>query len=235
MSVQLINQAGTWLLTGPAVPLVSRGRITALGSTQHTVSVGDQDYLLGMISGLSVQVGDPVTIDWANRVIIGKPTTDAPSVGTPGIKPPSITRFDVTVQAVTSATYLESENRWSDGELLAAPGRSGAWFYGSALANTLVGASVETISIYLPAIRLENTLVLGVHTHAQAPTGAPVLTAQIPLDSARDWVVLPSSLVSALQAESARGVGITSTTGDNQFAGVPGDPLSGAIRITGTR
>lgn len=110
----------------------------------------------------------------------------------------------------------------------------GAWFYGSKIADTLGGANVSRIEIWISAAQLFGANPnIGYHGYKTKPGSMPTINAATPI-AVRDgsWVQLPTSFGQFLASNNG-GIG-TLHGGYNKFRSLAQDARSGALRITST-
>lgn len=235
MAVRVDWVNGSPAVTGPMKPLSPMGKITATGTPRATVTVDGVQYLLYYRSGYTPAVNDDVEINWATGIIQGKVTgLDNPT--SPGENAGGSTPFDVTIRAGNSGRYQSGSGWWSN-DPRASNSNNGIWTYENRVADAVGGGTVATIDIYLPLIQQLGNCSVGVHPHAGLPAGAPTITSLTPLALGQrsGWVRLPQ-FFGPYVAAGGRGIGVTAPGGgDNIWRGTAGDPLSGALRITGTR
>ncbi len=235
MVLQLQHDAGQLIATGPAKPLNPIGTVKVAGTPISTVTVDGVDYPMSRLATYTPRPGDVVVLDWSSATINGLRTT---SPEPPPPVPPEgggAEPLDLTVQAASSGNYWRGGGIWNSTDPRASTNNTGAWFYGSKISDSLVGAALSGASVFLPAARQPGTVLLGLHPHLTQPGGQPTVSSATAIPSATGWVPLPSGFAAALQSGAARGLTVQSSNGDNLWRGVPADPLSGAIRFTGTR
>lgn len=230
--VQIESRNGSLVMTGPAVAKPVEGVISAAGSPKATVTVGGKDYLMQLRDGYTAVVGDPVTVNWVTRLIEGKVT--APSVppsGSPGSSGPPPGAFELVFQAQDSGSWNGS--RYYLNDVQASDSIMGAWWYGNAIFDTLNGANVTSVEIYLPLIQELGVATIGRHGYG-VNTGVWVGQVDgVALAPRNGWVPLPLSYADLTTGVS--GISVTSGNGLNRWKGVQADGLSGAIRIRGTK
>lgn len=233
MYVQIDRANGVMSLTGPAQQLNPMGVIKAVGSPKATVTVDGKDYVLGMRDGYSPVVGDEVEINWATGIIQGKVTAAAtPVAPLTGGAAVGTSFSGMVVQAIGSGNFWSG--RWNKDEPWASTSNRGAWFYGSALRDSLAGASITSAEIFLPATALAGSVQMGLHAHASRPGGAPGGTSFATLPGANGWVPLPAGFAEWLR-DNIGGVAVDSANGLNKWTGRASDGYSGAMRFSGTR
>jgi hypothetical protein len=210
MSVQIEARNGRLIVTGPSAPLPSVGVVTAGGSPKCTVTAGGTEYLLGYVTGYTPVVGDTVGIDWTKPWIQGK--FSAAPVAAPPLENPA--------PSPTTDVYNGNSN-------------TGAWFYGSRVADALRGATVTKIEIFLnPRQASGNAPQVGTHASGSKPGGNLTVSGQIALEPRSGWVQLPIAWAAVLQAGG--GIGVTKS-GYTIWRGLASDAMSGALRFSGTR
>jgi membrane protein implicated in regulation of membrane protease activity len=238
MPVRVETVNGAMRVVGPARVLTPRGEVLeALESnTRALVSVDGQSYNLPVMAPYSPLPTDQVVINWESGFILGEQASSVEEEETAPAQPP-VTQFSgLLIQARGSGKYdFPNGNWWGSGDVRASNNNAGAWFYHNTLAG-LAGANVSTIELYLPPPwRAVGAAFVGLHPHASRPGGAPSIGSTVPLNQRSGWVALPAHWGNFLRDNPSHGIGVTSGAGDNQWAGVPQDALSGALRFAGTR
>lgn len=235
MTVQVEWRNGRGIVTGPAATLSPVGVITGTGTPRATVEVDGVEYLLYMRAGYTPVLGHTVTVNWASGTIEGQVTgVDTP---TPPVEPgaPTAQTFsDLGVRAWKSGRY---QSAWWGTDPWASNSNDGIWVYGSRIRDALKGANVTRIFVYLPLLEQAGNCSIGLHGHADIPGGAPSIGSLIalPIGARSGWVELPAAWGNHLR-DNDGGIGVTAPGGGlNRWAGVPMQPLSGALSFSGTR
>lgn len=162
--VSLLRQGNRLVALGAnSVPLSPIGVVTTVpgGSPTIIVTVSGHQYSLPFINSYSPTVADRVYISWPGTsragVVLGKigVTTPAPEPPPPP-PPPTTPTFGTTTFAATGAGTWRSGWRTDANDNViqgTAPGfpgaNEGAWFYSGLIANSLAGATVTGMQIYL--------------------------------------------------------------------------------------
>lgn len=234
--------------TGTVVAPVTAGQPVNVSTSQGTLS-------LSYLASYTPTLGHLVYIGWLSGtgVVLGRqgvtpvppppPPTPPPPVVVDPPPPPSGTVS--TFPATQGRSYRVGGGWQTTGEVLQGPdniqGYSGAWFYGSALTNTLSGATVVTAQIYLHRLSGEPhwPLVLQRHTSGTKPATANVTyagaTQSVTIENGeKGWFTLPTALAQAL-VDSGGGVGLPMVPIGNfliRTAALATTPTAGTIRIT---
>lgn len=235
MSVQVEYRNGRYTVMGPAVPLPPKGIITTEGTPQAEVTAGGRAYLLPYYSNYTPALGDVVGIDWTkdNGVIQGKFTTEQTPVVPPSNGTDDAQSFaDLLVRAESSGRYQSSW--WGNSDVWASNSNKGIWTYGSRVTDALRGSQLTKIEIFLPLQTKRGVANIGVHSYGSIPGGSPSIDSLIPLNERSGWVGLPIDFGNFLR-DNTGGIGVTSGSGYNIWSGVGSDPLSGALRFSGSR
>lgn len=225
---------GSAAVTGPVVPLNPLGVITATGNPRATVEVDGVSYTLPVMASYTAEVGDDVAINWNMGVITGKlAAVDTPE--SPNETPDAPKPFELVVRAQASARY-QGSSRWGNSDPWASDNNRGLWVYDNAVRDALAGALIASADIYLPLVQEVGNCSIGVHEYGQLPGFFPTITegTNLPLGSRGGWQRLPQGWAEFF-ALGQRGVGVYSSGGYNIWRGVSSDPLSGALRIRGSR
>ena len=231
-SVRVIRIDDLAIMLGLSVPVSGIGVVTSAGSPLLTVTTSAGSLQLPRISSYSAVVGDAVLIDWdAGGVVIGK--VSAVPAGT--YVPPTVdpTDFSVEFRATDSGTYGGS---WSQNDVWCSDSNLGAWFYGTAIADTIPdSATISRIQIYLPEFYNaypSSLATLGVHSLA-AKTGAPAVSGAFAVAGGAGWRDLPTNYADLLKTGAALGIG-TNHGGYHKYSGRASDANSGLLRIDWT-
>ena len=230
MSVQLERRNGALIVTGPSQQLPALGVMTSAGTPKATVLAGGVEYTLGMRDTYTPTIGDDVEINWFSGLIQGKVKGLTVALEPEENQPAPPSRFEnLLIQAADSGSYI---SRWWTNDVYNGDNNTGAWFYGSRVADALRGASVTKAEIYLnPRQASGNSPQVGTHTSG-SKGGNVTVSNQVGLEPRSGWVQIPLSWVAALQAGG--GIGVT-RSGYTIWRGTGSDALSGALRFTGTR
>ena len=231
MSVQLERRNGQLIVTGPSQQLPALGVMTSAGTPKATVMAGGVEYTLGMRDTYTPTIGDDVEINWFSGLIQGKVKGLTVALEPEENQPVPPSRFEnLLIQAADSGSYI---SRWWTNDVYNGDNNTGAWFYGSRVADALRGATVSKIEIYLnPRQASGNSPQVGTHTSGSKPGGNVAVSGQVALEPRSGWVELEPSWAAVLQ--SGGGIGVT-RSGYTIWRGTGSDALSGALRFTGTR
>lgn len=234
-SVQLEMRDNQLVVTGPARPLPGMGKITGTGTPRATVTAWGTPYTLPFRSGYTPVLNDDVEIAWTGDggIIQGKvtavtvvvPPETSPGGGGGSFHPAPFT-------ATGSGTFNPSYGKWISDDVYASSSTTGAWFYGSKVADTIPdGATVTTARIYLsPRSTSGAAPILQLHTSAWRPGGAVTFTgAGFALPARSGWVDIPIFMIDHLKVYGG-GLGLNHG-GYSIFRGTPADALSGALDI----
>lgn len=230
--VEWVN--GSPAVTGLVTPRSPFGKITATGTPLATVLVEGNTYQLNTMEPYVPQIGDDVAVDWDRYLILGKMTgTSAPVApvenGTPNPVP-----FELVVRAEASGRF-NSGGRWGNSDPWASNTTRGLWTYGDSIKTAIAGATVTGMDIYLPLAQQVGNAAIGFHEYGVLPGFFPTIleAVNLPIGSRSGWVRIPFWPALAL---GQRGVGVFAPGGGYSiWRGVGADPLSGALRFTGTR
>ena len=231
MSVQIERRNGSLIVTGPSKQLPALGVMTSGGTPKATVLAGGKEYTLGMRDGYTPVIGDDVEINWFSGLIQGKvkglTVVEAPIENRPAANEPF---SNLLIPAEDSGSYI---SRWWSNDVYNGNSNTGAWFYGSRVADGLRGATIKKIEIFLNPRRASgNAPQVGTHTSGSKPGGNVTVSNQVGLEPRSGWVELPLSWAGVLQAGG--GIGVT-PSGYTIWRGTGSDALSGALRFSGTR
>jgi hypothetical protein len=217
------------LMLGPTSTPPPRGTVVTAAGGIATLTT-DVGTVSATYSGTAPAVGALVKLAWSDGahilgVLTGTLTpppvdlTDADGGGTPHTD---------TFTAVDAGTF--QTGRWFQAQPWAVDGAVGAWFYGTKVFDTLQGADVSRIQIYLPIVRhLSGAPMFGVHAYPGKASDPVVQSATAVPVGDSDWYDLPVSLGRFL-ANNVGGIGLDGG-GSTKFASLAGDGQSGALRI----
>lgn len=226
-------------VVGPSQTLSPRGEVLENldGGIRARVAVDGGEYVLPVIAPYSPVVTDPVVINWFSGHVLGEEAAAPDPVEPPPVGGGGGSAFTgLLVQARSSGKYdTPNANWWGNGDVRASNNNVGAWFYHGDLA-VLAGAELTGISLYLPPPwKAVGALFIAVHPHPTRPAGAPSISSHITAPGRSDWVDLPASWGNFFRDNPNAGIAVTSGAGDNQWPGVPQNPMSGALRFSGVR
>ncbi|WP_382307270.1 hypothetical protein [Herbiconiux sp. UC225_62] len=175
-------------------------------------------------------IGDLVAINWPlGGIVEGRftsPAASAPVNPTDPVKPVT----DLEFPAIDSGSWRSGSGWWT-AEVWSSDTNTGAWFYGTAVADTIPDAATITrIQIYLPRYFASGGApTFGVHSSPAKPGGNVAVDSAVPLD-ADGWVDLPLAFGEYLKSNPG-GIG-TATGGYHKYRSVSSDGLSGRLRIS---
>ncbi len=230
-AVQMELRDGEWVVSGPASPLPSTGKITAVAAPLATVTAWLKSYTIAYLSSYTPTVGDDVDITWSadGGRIMGRASAlaTAPGSGTNPVSGPQLFH-PPPFTAIDSGSRGSS---WFTNDVYASDSNIGAWFYGSKVADTIPdNAAILASRIYLNPRQVQgNKPNLGYHGAATKPGGALSVLSASPLNATSGWVDIPVGLIAAIIAGG--GIGFNHG-GYNIFRGTAADGLSGALDIT---
>lgn len=242
-------------LGGVGYPLPPRGVVASVpvGSPTIVVTAAGKNYSLPFLSTYSPAVSDQVYLLWPGTsragLVLGKVgTTAAPPAPTPPPPPPGAGSSGVTTfQATGVGTYRSGWRNDDNGDVIQGvysgyPGdNEGAWFYSGQVRNTLAGATVTGIEIWLGRTsggtfasqtanlyRVTNdTRPGGALTFSGSSTGVGLAVNQ------SGWFALPTSLGQDL-VNSGGSIGIKGSPYMRLF-GLSKSGQAGALRISWRR
>ena len=234
--VRVLRVNTTTIMVGPAFPLSAIGTVTATGTPKLTVTTSAGSRQLPFMSSYSAVNGDTVLIDWASGgVVLGK-VTAAPA-GAYAPPPPVSTAFQADFFAVNSGSIQSGS--WNKNDVWASDSNMGAWFYGSAIADTIPdSATVTRLQIYLPEFYNQypsELAAIGLHA-LSGPSGGLSLAGPTPVWGA-GWRDLPSSYGDLLKTGVYLGTGVQQLNpglGYHKYYGTASDSASGLLRIDWT-
>ncbi|WP_336647517.1 hypothetical protein [Microbacterium sp. MMO-10] len=225
---------GSPSVTGPTRPLSPLGQITGTGTPKATVTVDGVSYSLYFRAGYTPAVGDTVEVNWSTGIIQGK-VTGFQTAEKPAEQAPPGGAYDITIRAKDSGRY---QSDWWGNDPWASDNNSGIWVYGTAISDAVGAGTVDSAQIFLPLVQEAGNASIGSHAHSSIPSGAPSLAnlTALPVGGRGGWVDLPL-IIGQYLAGGGRGVGVTApgAGGYNIWRGTNSDPLSGAVRLTGSR
>lgn len=211
------------------------GEVTAVASNIATVAGDDGvTYSYPYVAGAAVAAGNRVALDHARKLVLGRLSTDAAVVipDVPPAPPSGSSRKTQTFNPVNSGNWWSSGGRY-DGQMVeVSDGRSGYYFYGRQIADTIPNsATLISASINLTETRdfvPGEPSKLGLHTMAQ-PVAPPAAITGGFIDVRGSGPVDIGSFAPYLRDGSAFGVGFLQGNGYRTFAPYSS---SGAITIT---
>jgi hypothetical protein len=229
--VFLLAVSGAFYLVGPAMPKPARGTVTQVSPSAVTLDTDMGPVTATYDAGVTLSASQVVKLLWSEGAhVVG--VLAAPPI--PPAPPPSpiaaaTTHIDV-FQPLDAGSF--SDGSWRQQQPRAADGVLGAWFYGSKIRDSLLGAPVSRVELWSTLTQRDGAAPnIGLHSHAAKPAGPPTITTATPIPvPERGWVQLPVSFGQYL-ANTDGGIGLDHG-GTNTFRSLADDPMSGALRIT---
>lgn len=229
-SVRCIRVKSGALMVGPARPVSSIGTVTATGSPTITVTTSIGSMQLPYVTSYTPAVFDQVLIDWASGgIVIGKPTAVPSADYTPEAGETST--YTADFRASDSGSY-QSGSWWTE-DVYCSASNIGAWFYGTAIADTIPdAATIAQAQVYVPEYYNEfpaSLATIGLHDLA-TKTGAPTVTDAVEISAGTGWKTLPIAFGDALKTGTKKGLG-TDHGGYHKWRSRTADADSGLLRI----
>ena len=232
--VQVEVSDGQIRVTGAARALPPTGIVTVAANGTVATIVDDDGiaYTLPYQTSSPPVLGDEMQITWTIKggIIQGKvtplPTPDAPFTppgGAGGAFHPA------PFTAIGSGSF---GSRWFTNDVHASASNTGAWFYGTKIADTIPdNATITLARIYLnPRSTFGAAPILQAHTSPTQPGGAvSFVGGAYALPARSGWVDIPGTFIDLLKT-GAYGLGMNHG-GNNIFRGTGADNLSGALDI----
>ncbi|QPE05317.1 hypothetical protein IT882_04410 [Microbacterium schleiferi] len=229
--VRLERRGPDLVVVGPTVNRATLGKVTVDGNPA-TVEYPDGSGVtaeLPVVDGLTVEVDDPVIIDWSSGgtvlAVVASPTaTETPDA-------PAGSGQTVTVQLFADQSGSYGSSWWTD-EVWASSSYVGGWFYGTKIKDSIPdGAVILAASIYLPAkSTFGDSPNFGIHNQAVRPAGSLTVSSTVALSPRVGEVPLPTSWFDTLKASDG-GVGVNHG-GRNVYRSVGADGNSGRLTVT---
>jgi hypothetical protein len=238
--VRCIKVNGITMMLGPAIPRSSIGKVTATGTPVITVTTSIGSKQLPFLSSYTPTIGDTVDIDWASGGIVLGKTSAVPASSYAAITPTAAT-YSADFRAGDSGTWsVTSSNYFTADSWCTSTGHDrGAWFYGTAIADTIPDAAViNSVQAYMDEFYNEfpaQLALIGLHA-LTSKSGAPTITSPVSIPAGSGFKVLPTSFGDALKTGVSKGIGTGSagSSGYHKFRGVASDAESGLLRIQWT-
>jgi hypothetical protein len=230
-SVRILFLDGTATLLGPSKLRPGRGTITdAPAANLVPVSTDAGDFDLPYAAGLSLSAGQVVKLGgWNDGGFVFAVMSTSPTPGD-APPPPGGGGGDETkiFTAVDAGSY---RGGWWTAQVYASDTNTGAFFYGTKIADTIPdGAVIVSIEMYCSISMLDfQAPNIGVHSSASKPSGNVSIAFSAPVNIFNGWVTLPTSHGDYLKANYG-GIGIDGG-GYSILNSLAGDPQSGALRI----
>ncbi|MCS6521340.1 hypothetical protein [Curtobacterium citreum] len=235
LAVKPSDGAVKFYYTGPVVMPPPVGTVVSAASDFVTVDTDIGQVQATYNQGDTLSASQQVRLVWSDGPhVVGVLSTNPPPVQPPD--PPAgsgPTSHVDTFTAVDAGSF--SDGRWWQPQPWASNSTLGAWFIGSKVRDTLRGAPVTRIEMWVNlAYKFGSPPNIGTHSHDSKPGGAPAISNARPIAvTSGTWVELPVEFGQALSNGSASGIGLAHG-GFNKFASLAADAQSGALRITST-
>lgn len=222
-------------MLGPTTTKPGTGTVVSVASNLATISTDIGQVLASFNSGLTLSAGQIVKLFWNDGPhVIGVMSAPLPVPTAPNQPNPAnpVSHTD-TFTALDSGSWTDASGWWSQ-QVLADAADLGAWFYGTKISDTLNGASVSRIEMYVSLdVQSGASPNLAYHAYSSKPATSPVLTGALATDvSDGAWVSLPLAF-GAFLASNPGGIGVAHG-GASKFRSLSEDAQSGALRITST-
>lgn len=234
-AVWLLAIDGKFYLTGPVIMPPPLGTVVSAASDFVTVDTDIGQVQATYNQGDTLSASQQVRLVWSDGPhVVGVLSTNPPPVDPPAPPAGSGPSLHVdTFAAIDAGSYLGG--RWGQSQPWASNSALGAWFLGSKVRDTLRGAPVSRIEMWVDlASKFGDPPNIGLHPHDVVPAGAPTITDARPIPvTSGTWLELPVDFGQALSNGSAAGIGLAHG-GFNKFASLAADAQSGALRITST-
>lgn len=233
-SVRCLQVGPSTVMIGPARPRSAIGTITATGTPLLTVDVAGESFQLPyLLSFTPRNNGDIVLIDWSSGgVVVGEVSAAPAGSYDPGGSTPGTYTADFL--ASDSGSYQSGS--WWTNQVWCSDSNIGAWFYGTAIADTIPDAATITrVQLYVPEFYNGfpgSLATVGLHG-LSSKAGAPGISSAVTISDGSGMKDLPASFGDALKTGSSYGVG-TNHGGYHKYYGRFEDALSGLLRIDWT-
>jgi hypothetical protein len=236
--VRTLRVNGLTLMLGPVQPRSAYGRVTATGTPKLTLLLPDGStvQLPYVVSAYTAPaLDDDVLISWADGgVIVGKVTEvplsnylPAPSGGGGSAGGSFSTEF------VADASGSFQSGQWWRDDVWCSDGNIGAWFYGTAVADTIPdGAVIGSVALLVNETYNEypgSLATIGTHG-LTSRSGTPAIAGAHGIAAGSGWRALPVAYGNALKTGAAFGLG-TNHGGYHKFSARTADANSGRLRI----
>lgn len=232
---------GVLMVMAPVAGKPSSGVVTAITAGIVTLTTGKGDVSCPW-SGATPTVGQTMRITWHGGPV-ALSVSKQPDVITPATPViPSTTR-QLVFPATDSGSYNISggwAGNWWTREVHASDSEIGAWFYGTAIKDTIpAAATINRVQMFLPWAQAVGTQpALGAHP-CPVKTGAPGTSSYSGIGYAgAGWYDLGTSYGDLLKAGGpSYGMGVAQSSpgaGYHVFSSVGSDAQSGSLIITAT-
>lgn len=207
--------------TGTTVGTASGGRVTVNGDD-------NEQYVVPYI-GAAPGASQRVVMDWsANGVVVGVSSADQSGVP-PEVPPTPGGGSGAQVFFPTSSATWRSGG-WADAGFSVSDTRSGFYFYGTQMRDTIpAGSTVTGIGIDVSAIAAPSSAVtLTLHAAGSQPGSPPAAIDSFVVSQESGYKTLPTAWGAAMKDGTAFGIGSVqaSASGWMQWAGAPSGALS---------
>lgn len=231
-SVRCLRTSAGTVMLGLSRPRRSTGVVKSLAAPLVTVTTSIGDLAMPYLSSYAPVVGELVAIDWpGGGIVLGKVTAKPDGGTTPGPTPPPVQDYQVDFIAADSGSFGTS---WFTNEVYCSSSNIGAWFYGTAIPDTIPDAAVITgISVYVTEFYNQfpsSLATIGMHTQP-SKGGAPSVAGAVTISAGTGWKPLPASFGDNLKAGYQLGLG-TNHGGYHKFTARSSDAQSGLLRIS---
>lgn len=218
--------------------------ISVYGSPQGTVVSADSDvavvtgddgvtYAYPFLVGYTPSAGHRVALLHSHRLVIGQYTDDPAGSAYELPEGPPTGPFTKTFYPIDSAGWRFG-NVYQGANVDASASKSGAYFYGTQLRDSLVGRTVTSLLVNLGSVVFDyfpgvNT-PLGYHGESGYHGGSePAFAGAVAVTGGGVYDI--TGFAAAFQSGAAYGVGFASGSGQRQFGSYS---VAGAITATGT-
>ncbi|TFD74740.1 hypothetical protein [Cryobacterium fucosi] len=225
---------GTALILGPTKMKPAEGTVTGPPSGNLVpISTVAGAMSVPYASGLTLSAGQVVKLGaWSGGGFVGAiMSTSPPPPLAPAPPSPGPVNQSAVFTAVDAGSYRSG---WWTSQVWASDSNTGAWFYGSKIADTIPnGAAITAAAIYISATQITGWPPnIGYHSSAGKPGGNVSVGGASAVPVFNGWVNIPLSIVDYLKS-NVGGVGVASG-GYSIFRSLGQDPSSGALRINWT-
>lgn len=229
--VWILFADGTATLLGPTRLRPGKGTITGAPSGNLVpISTDAGDFNLPYAAGLSLSSGQVVKLGgWNGGGFVYAVMSTSPPPGTaPGAPGGGAGDQTVIFTAIDAGSY---RGGWWTGEVYSSDTNTGAFFYGTKIADTIPdGATIVSIEIWVSISSLTYQAPnFGYHTSASRPGGNVTFGPTTAVNIAGGWIGLPIYIADWLKANYG-GVGVDGG-GYSILNSLTADAQSGALRI----
>lgn len=234
VNVWMFDDDSTFVM-GPTTIGAPQGTVVSVSSGMVTLTT-DFGTVVAPYFGSTPAAGQVMGLRWhggpqALGVLSTSPPTPTPPPPPDSGSGAAVTHVD-TFQAGDAGSW--NRNGWQQAQVWASDSYSGAWFYGSKIADTIpAGSPILKVEIFLSVVsRFGSPPNFGLHAYQTKPAGQPSYSALQPLAVTAGWFALPTGWGDSLRSGGGQaGVGVNHG-GKNIFASLAQDGMSGALRIT---